>query len=232
MTATPFRLSHLNIYGSRFTSAADWLKRRDQVAKRLIRTLDDATEATSSIYTLNECTASEAEWLAGKLGGGFKAVNYQSVSILYGKAWTLAGTQKVPFTSAHGAIVTQMQREGHTINISSAHLNPHPWNQTLRENSMKKLAAALKAQPHPTVIGGDFNWFTGFEKYAASLGYQSARRVAPVKTRDNYRTHGTFKVGNPIDFVLLNGIEARSYRLLEGWGSDHHMITTQLTIPA
>lgn len=96
---------------------------------------------------------------------------------------------------------------------------------------MAAIIAKVKDWNDPTVLGGDTNSRGPVEAQAIAAGWASARKSAVEKINANYRTTGTFKVGEPIDFVLTRKLIVRSYRVLRGWdpatkksASDHHIV--------
>ena len=234
MATTTFRLTGFNVLGVRFSTKLSWLARRASVAKRASRVLNDTQEAYASVYTFLECRSYEAEYLKGKLGLTGTISSPLGCTIGVRGGWTFGRHWVVPIDVAHDALIVEVSREGVTVNVIVAHLPP--FNTTTarkaRQAAFRKVNAFVAGWKDPSVWYLDANWRNTFEAFASTMGWVSTRTNAAKKIRSNYQTNGVFKPGANIDYVLVragSGVKVNSYRVLKGWGSDHHAITVQLT---
>lgn len=222
MSGTEFRLATFNVLANRF-SKGTWSKRRPEVVRRLRRVLDNSQAAGASVLLLTECYATEASDLAQALG--MRAVRNLGSTILYGKSWRLGRVWRLGWLGdTHGAVIAELSRDGVTINAASTHMPPFNWRAGYRRQCLARLAGFVDGWRDPTVLGGDFNW-RGMEPAAARLGFRSARLGLEMTTT------GKLRPGRAIDYVLTRRMAVRGWRVLPGWGSDHHMLSASLTAP-
>lgn len=234
-----FRLAAWNVLGRRFDYAKTWPTRLPLVLNRLRRVLDDTTQDSASVLVLTECAEAEAVEIGAALK--MRHLSYLHTSILWTPSWTLGDHWPVEnLAGTHGTLIAELHRDGRTINVVASHLPPGatPSRIARRRRLTKALHARAKGWSDPTVWGGDLNSSTAVEKLATSLGWKSARVAAATRLRADYGTAGTWGKGKRLDYLLtLHGVAIRSYRVLRGadpatgaQASDHHLITTQLTI--
>lgn len=255
---TDFRAVHFNVLGSTFGS--DWSTRRSVIVKRLKHVLNNADSDYASIYGLTEVTSGEATWIAQQLGSTYKvAVHNRLQAIIYNtNSWSVQDTGKYTFTDGstayHGFVHARLKNTdgGAQVNVIETHLVPNTVSNAAskRASQLKQIESTVGSWKNPVLILGDMNWklSDGFEA-AAGSGYCSIRKWAGSyypSSANGYRTDGGSEVpssnkygsGEPIiDYGLVhNGITMRIYRVLRGTydnakaGSDHHMLTLQLTI--
>lgn len=237
-TSTTFRLMGFNVLGTRFSTKASWLLRRKNIVKRASRVKNDVTEDYASIYAFLECRAYEMEYLGSelKLTGHISSPLGCSVGVR--GDWVLGRHWVVPIDRAHDALVVEATRDGVTINVIVAHLPPFNTQsaQKAREAAFRKVSDFVDGWQDSCIWYLDANWRTTFEAFAARYGWASSRTKAAFKLRSDYRTNGMFIKGRNIDYVLYkpgnrstSKVAPLGYRVLKGWGSDHHAITTQFT---
>ena len=233
MATTSFRLMGFNILGVRFSSKVSWLLRRPRIVKRASRVFNDVDTDFASIYTFLECRQYEADYLKAELGWTDSLSSPLGCTIGIRGGWKFGKHWVVPIDTAHDALIAEVTRDGVTVNVIAAHLPPFNTAAAhkARQAAFRKVSNFMYGWKDPSVWYLDANWRDTFEAFAQSLGWTSTRTNAKVKLRANYRTNGPFKAGKNIDYVLVrngSGVSVGSYRVLEGWGSDHHSITNQL----
>jgi len=234
-----FRVVSFNVEGARWGGGrAAWLRRLPHVVARIRRCLDDSTPANPSIILATECGVMEAADLRKALGAGWKSTTFLYSTILY-KGWTIGKRWvKTWNKGTHGAVIAELKRDGLTVNAVCSHLPPFVWRAKMRKRCIAQLASFLKGWKDPIVIGGDFNWRSSLESYAAMLGFKSARLTAMTKVNAGYRTNLGWGMGSAIDYILTRGLTVRGYVVMRRWNpvthstaSDHHMVTVQASIP-
>lgn len=225
MKTTDFRFVFWNIWGSRHTNYVSWISRRAKVAKRMAHVLDEyRTKARASVYSLVECTASEASYLAKQMGKNYTYIASPRYSaIVHHKDWKRGRHWVWKIDSAHDILCVELTRAGVRMNFVAMHLPPDLAGKdrtAARKEAFNLLVNKTKGWKDPFVVGLDANWAAGFEAYAASKGFKSVRGDNPSPT------HGK-KI---IDYVLVrNAASRRWYKVLKGDGSDHNMVSTGLT---
>lgn len=130
------------------------------------------------------------------------------------------------------ALEVNFEINGEDATVFSAHLTANPSNkdkqkygisdqdaQDARDEQYKVLAAIAEKKGDNTIIMGDFN--DGSQNHVGSLSGENNDENDPTP----------FALGPPIDRIYVAGdVNAENREHIEGGGSDHNMITWEVTL--